>query len=346
MKKYLLMALLLIPFIVFCQDFYINQKTEASYLNYVISPQWIDLNLNESYEFLYDCGFKDIKTINNDGKEIVYGTIKGGQYIYTRRLVFQNKVITEYSDGIEFIQPCILCLANDIKEKFKNNPDMQKIANDGVARALQNDTSLKDLFFKNHIYSLKKDGIESPLYGDITDFGFSFRHSVETDNYEVKRSCFLKLDEDNIYNFYSERKVIINDETYLVGNYNLKETNQYDLKLMVDVFLLDCKNNDIVVKKGDVITSFETLDGSTLGLSYGINNDIKIELKIDPEKWANASIPKRWYLIYHELGHDVLNLQHGNGGKMMFNFSDKGYSWKEFWEDRKYMFESYKKNKK
>ena len=112
---------------------------------------------------------------------------------------------------------------------------------------------------------------------------------------------------------------------------------------MITVFLLDCKNHNINIKKGKVICSFETLEGQTLGLSYGINNDTKIELKVDPAKWETSSIPKRWYLIYHELGHDVLNLKHGNGGKMMFNFADRGYSWKEFWDDRIYMFESYKR---
>ena len=34
---------------------------------------------------------------------------------------------------------------------------------------------------------------------------------------------------------------------------------------MIDIFLLDCKNHKIPVKKGKVITSFETLDGETLG---------------------------------------------------------------------------------
>lgn len=53
---------------------------------------------------------------------------------------------------------------------------------------------------------------------------------------------------------------------------------------------------------------------------------------------------KRWYLIYHELGHDVLNLKHGEGGKMMFTFSDREYEWKEFFDDKKYMFNYITKN--
>jgi len=346
MKKYLILLLLFIQNVSYCQDFYINQKYEAEYLNYSISPQWENLNLNEAYDFLQSSGFSSIKTTNNNGKETVYGIIAGGEYIFIRRLVFKNNVILEYSDGVEFIQPCVLCLAKSIKESLKNNLTMQQIANDGVTQAIKNDTVLKDVFFNNYVKSLNKDGIKSPLIGDICDSGFTLSHSINTDKHEIDRFTILKLNQDNIYNFYSERKVTLNDEDYLVGNFNLKEINQYDLKLMVDVFLLDCKINNIITKQGETITTFETLDGNTLGLSYGINNDAKIELKIDPEKWANSSIPKRWYLIYHELGHDVLNLQHGNGGKMMFNFADKGYSWKEFWEDKQYMFQSYKSYKK
>lgn len=327
----------------FSQDFYINQKSEADYLNYVISPHWINLNLNESYQFLNNSGFSDIKTISNNDKEIVTGSIPNKEYIYMRRLVFENKIINEYSDVIMFIHPCILCLANDIKTKLKNNPTMQEFIEKSYQSALKSDTKLKDIFYKNHIQSLNNDGFKQQPLGDFSDFGFRYSNSVKTEDFNIIRNCSLELDKDKIYNFYSERRVIIKEQNYLVGEYNLKNVNQYDLNLMIDVFLLDCKNHNIIVKKVKVVTSFETLDGETLGLSYGINNDNKIELKIDPVKWENSSIPKRWYLIYHELGHDVLNLKHGNGGKMMFNFADKGYSWKEFWEDRNYMFNSYKR---
>ncbi len=325
----------------FSQDFYINQEAKASYLNYVISPQWIDLNQNESYEFLNKSGFTDIKTISNDNKEIVTGRISNKEYVFMRRLVFENKIIKEYSDRIMFYQPCILCLNNEIKTSFKNNPVMLKITENSYQSAVKSDTKLKDLFYKNHIQSLNNDGINQQLLGDISDFGFRYTNSIKTADFNIIRNCSLELDKDNYYIFLSERRVILNEQNYLVGDYNLKNTNQYDLNLMIDVFLLDCKNHNIIIKKGKVFTSFETLDGETLGLSYGINNDTKIVLKIDPVKWENSSIPKRWYLIYHELGHDVLNLKHGNGGKMMFNFADKGYSWKEFWEDRNYMFDSF-----
>ena len=324
----------------FSQDFYINEKSEISYLNHVISPNWINLNINESYDFLNKSGFVDVKIISNDNKEIVTGRIPNKDYLFMRRLVFENKIIKEYSDVIMFIQPCLLCMANEIKTKMAYNSTMNEIIEKSYQRAVKSDTKLKDLFFKYHTQSLINDGINQQLIGDISDFGFKYTNSGKNEKFNIVRNCSLELENGKIYNFYSERRVIINEQNYLVGDINLNNVNQYDLNLMIDVFLLDCKNHNILVKKGKVLASFEPLDGETLGLSFGINNDSKIELKIDPIKWEKSSIPKRWYLIYHELGHDVLNLKHGNGGKMMFNFADKGYSWKEFWEDRDYMFNS------
>ena len=107
---------------------------------------------------------------------------------------------------------------------------------------------------------------------------------------------------------------------------------------MVNIFLEDCKKNNITTPLITTLkATFEPLDGNTIALSYGLDNDSAVVIKVDPEKWANASKEKRWYVLYHELGHDVLNLDHGEGGKMMFNFADKEYSWDDFFEDKKYM---------
>ena len=93
----------------------------------------------------------------------------------------------------------------------------------------------------------------------------------------------------------------------------------------------------------DVI--FQPLKDNILGVSYGIFNNNKIILRIDPEKWESATLLERWYTIYHELGHDVLNLNHGEGGRMMFNFSvDSDYKWEDFFRDRDYMFKYFFEN--
>ena len=125
---------------------------------------------------------------------------------------------------------------------------------------------------------------------------------------------------------------------FTIGGEDIRKSNIYDLKSMVNIFLEDCKKNNITTPLITTLkATFEPLDGNTIALSYGLDNDSAVVIKVDPEKWANASKEKRWYVLYHELGHDVLNLDHGEGGKMMFNFADKEYSWDDFFEDKKYM---------
>ena len=118
-------------------------------------------------------------------------------------------------------------------------------------------------------------------------------------------------------------------------NFFIEDYNRYSKKVnekFISPKIFDEKN---------ILATFETLQGNTIALSYGMDNDSKIIIKVDPEKWANASEVKRWYILYHELGHDILNLKHGEGGKMMFNFVDREYTWDEFYEDKEYMFKAY-----
>ena len=101
---------------------------------------------------------------------------------------------------------------------------------------------------------------------------------------------------------------------------------------------------DKLMSNTTIDATFEILDKGVLGLSMGIFDNDKIILKINAEEWKNATSLERWYTIYHELGHDVLNLQHGEGGKMMFNFSiDKDYTWEDFFRERDEMFETFYK---
>lgn len=45
------------------------------------------------------------------------------------------------------------------------------------------------------------------------------------------------------------------------------------------------------------------------GLSFGIDDDERIEIYINPSTWENFNKPMRYVLMYHELAHDVLNLK-------------------------------------
>jgi hypothetical protein len=142
------------------------------------------------------------------------------------------------------------------------------------------------------------------------------------------------------YNLITE-ETSIGMENFLAGApYSTIDT--YSLEEFIDVFLNDCKKNGINIKNQRIKITFEELEGNSIAMAYGLNLNDDIIIKVDPANWQNASIEKKWYIIYHELGHDVLNLEHGQGGKMMFNFADKEYDWLEFFQDKKGMFDYYR----
>ena len=227
---------------------------------------------------------------------------------------------------------------------------------EGLRGDIQNIT-MKKSYFKNvpTLYIdfeeiIKDDDIEIVFQHLLYQFlvkqmQFTIALSVPEFFYKIKPDYYDSL----FYNFgliqTFNNNEFIDEKKFIINGIDIREVDTYQLKSMIKVFLDDCKSNNIIKllpKKLEAI--FEPLDSSTLGLSYGKERDDIIFIKIDPKGWAEASLTKKWYLIYHELGHDVLNLEHGEGGKMMFNFSDRKYNWKEFFQDKNDMFNYYNKN--
>ena len=328
------------------QDFYIDN----GFVRYLdgISSDWEDLNINEAYEFLSRSDFKDIKKSSGLDLEYLTGKISfkamDATVIFFRTLYFEDKVISGYSDELRYTSMCVLCFAKDMESKITAFDLPMDIAFEG-------DIENKKKFYDNYIKSLKKDGInlnagqefsrKQKITNSDTSY-FDYEDTVVRGKYFIKREASLSLEGNTLYTFVMQRTIKLKPKNYFVGRIDLKGVNQYDLKYMVEVFLLDLENRSIDFNEAQSIdVSFENLEGDTFGQSYSTNNDNQIKIKIDPEKWSDASPPKRWYLLYHELGHDVLNLSHGNGGKMMFPFIDKGYSWDEFWKDKEYMLNTF-----
>lgn len=85
------------------------------------------------------------------------------------------------------------------------------------------------------------------------------------------------------------------------------------------------------VKPKTCIIKFSELDkikGATEinGISYGYNNDDLVEIYINPTFWKQASKAQRYWLMYHELAHDLLNVDDLaptplNEGKLMYPYS-------------------------
>ena len=155
--------------------------------------------------------------------------------------------------------------------------------------------------------------------------------------YNIKRSCFIDG------RFFRDK---IDVDFHPIVGYHFLEVDIYNLENFVTIFLNDLYDNNQVNSKSreqfhsdeNIKIIFEELEGNKIALAYGKDIDGEIYIKVDPTNWKNSSIEKKWYIIYHELGHDVLNLNHGQAGKMMFNFADREYNWLEFYQDKKEMF--------
>ena len=136
-----------------------------------------------------------------------------------------------------------------------------------------------------------------------------------------------------------------NKNSYEVFN-GLANVNPFNLDKYIDKFILDAKTNHNIdlsyVNKKDKLILFKELDRKKIAIAYKMNDDDSVLVLVDPENWYKANQPKRWYIIYHELGHDILNLEHGECGPLMNETTSGNYSWDRLEKDKNIMFEKYK----
>jgi len=99
--------------------------------------------------------------------------------------------------------------------------------------------------------------------------------------------------------------------------------------IYVEKFYRDLELYGIFPKKPKTtiikFSKLDQLDNTTHihGLSLGHNDDSRIEIYINPSSWQQFTKPMRYFLMYHELAHDVLNLDDLdskaiNEGKLMY----------------------------
>lgn len=102
-----------------------------------------------------------------------------------------------------------------------------------------------------------------------------------------------------------------------------------DFDFYVEKFYRDIEVYGIYPKKPKKtiikFSKLDQLDDATHihGISYGVNNDDIIEIYINPSTWKKFNKPMRYFLMYHELAHDVLNVYDLDNlsmyeGKLMF----------------------------
>ena len=219
--------------------------------------------------------------------------------------------------GFEFINKFYVIVSGgyNISKEFE-------VYNDGSPYYLKTGNTQNSTYYKLGIQYLYSD--INPKIGFGSN-GVYFGISFLTNNSRLKRHN-------------DDRKKVNQSKRIDIAGNTIYDINTYDLKAMVKVFLQDCVVRGVRVSKNSIKATFVDLPRGVVALSYGQNKDKEIIIQVDPNKWEEASPSKKWYVLYHELGHDVLNLDHGNGGKMMFNYVDRDYSWKEFFIDSEYMF--------
>lgn len=144
--------------------------------------------------------------------------------------------------------------------------------------------------------------------------------------------------------YFNDKKRTRQSKNILIAGNNIYDIDLYDLPAMINVFIDDCKSHGIILKPNKIKSTFNSLERGVVAIADGMFINEEIIIKVDPNQWQQASPSKKWYVLYHELGHDYLNLRHGEAGKMMFNYVDREYTWEEFYKDKEYMFKAFKIN--
>ena len=285
---------------------------------------WSGDNIGEAYIFKVQTEIKLIESLSTyvSSSEIeirnYYNSIKNfiSENIKLNYTISSNS--REFDSPFE-PSPNLFTVSYDLAEKIKYFKKGKYLDSEYIFKTASSRTTEKG---------------RNDTYIDYQYLVFSF----EDPYYEIERLRY-----NNHKNTLDNNKKTTDALKYTIGGVDIRDMNIYDLEAMVNIFLEDCKKNNILPPSINTLkATFEPLEESTIAVAYAMNDDSKIIIKVDPSNWANSSKPKRWYILYHELGHDVLNLNHGEGGKMMYNFADREYTWDEYFTDKQYMFNSYK----
>ena len=287
----------------------------------------------------YDEGFPDYSVGSIYKKYLFTGVDLNKNSIW--KIETEMSLIQYENVSISQIKNCYKKIKNDFEKKHLNdNYKIIEVSNKLNYKSILGnyyDLLEENLIRKPHINDSENYFIDERIYSS----GEYNKYVINNNNYHLTFSIkdkWMAEYLDGMNDLAASSNKAFENMRFIIGNQDMRKINQYDLEAMVKFFLEDCKKFNIKVPEINTLkATFEPLEGSVIALSFGYGDDTTIVIKADPEKWAKSSIEKRWYVLYHELGHDVLNLEHGQGGKMMFNFADKEYSWDDFFQDKEYM---------
>ena len=144
---------------------------------------------------------------------------------------------------------------------------------------------------------------------------------------------------------------IITSEDWVSLN-GLETINPFDLGVYLKIFVQDAADNGIDVSyvfDGSVELVFDSqhphiLDNpDVIAFTTTLGNDDKVYVVVNPDAWVAASPAKRLAIMYHELGHDILNFEHASDkGPLMSVYAASEYTFEELFVLKNQMFSDYK----
>ena len=327
MKNLFFIIVNLIVFISYCQENDFTDLNEKTVNEFLTKKEGFELI--EPYEIN---GYKIYSSNNEVANSSIASTLKLEIYFKNQYpLLYISSLYQRFNKNDEFVKELKYeivesLFADEIKLIKERNIQFEKLTD---SEYITKKYTINDIYYVEKGKIAEKD--------DYYDFKREKHEILTVDKYPMLKWASaddgLKIFLTSTYNIESMINLFINDLKYHINDFKINNLEIADSKKISDLITS--------LDKIQVKATFEEMDNETLAVSYGINNDKNILVKVNPVKWAEASNQKKWYIIYHELGHDVLNFHHGEGDKMMFNFIDKKYSWGEFFDDRKKMFDIY-----
>lgn len=74
---------------------------------------------------------------------------------------------------------------------------------------------------------------------------------------------------------------------------------------------------DVLSILQNVDFTFSTLDSGVIAIATGMDNNCESNIVIDIEQWNKTNYSERLFIIFHELGHEIFNLKHSDGLRLM-----------------------------
>jgi len=225
---------------------------------------------------------------------------------------------------------------NFIKEEIENviNPKPKKRKERNLWTPLPVDIEYnilgKDLLYKEKILWKNINGIDI-LLGDIkqvkdyspykSGVGMLINRLILLKN-EMKEDCYEVPEYLNFFNKYFIDGIEPNNLNYYLYTYidDLNSFGVFDhLNINNENFekILMTFTNNFNIYFQDITKPNNKPDYNTIAIAHSMFDNCKLDIQVDPSKWNESTNVKRLWILYHELSHDLFNVEHGQGGPLM-----------------------------